>query len=191
MVLHRIYMKFLEKYPIQTKMFTASFLMGAGDTIAQFIEDEKVFQTGNYDYSRTARMMMIGLTFFGPALHYWYGFLNRLIPGSGAAKAVLKVGIDQTIFAPLAIGVFYTLNGLFSFESPTEIIDTLKNDYMGTLLINYMIWPVTQLINFKYIPPHSQVLFSNFIALGWNTCLSLMANKEDDDEIKIVKILKK
>ena len=40
-----------------------------------------------------------------------------------------------------------------------------------------LVWPPLQLINFTFVPLRLQVLYVNIANLGWNTFLSVMANK--------------
>ena len=49
--------------------------------------------------------------------------------------------------------------------------------YIETYLTDCIVWPPIQLINFTFIPLRFQFLYVNFANLGWNTFLSLMANK--------------
>ena len=52
-----------------------------------------------------------------------------------------------------------------------------KDVYLETYLTDCIVWPPIQLINFTFIPLRFQFLYVNFANLGWNTFLSLMANK--------------
>ena len=52
-----------------------------------------------------------------------------------------------------------------------------KDVYIETYLTDCIVWPPIQLINFTFIPVRFQFLYVNFANLGWNTFLSLMANK--------------
>jgi protein Mpv17 len=40
------------------------------------------------------------------------------------------------------------------------------------MITNYAVWVPAMFINFKFVPPTLQVLFSNFIGFGWNIYLS-------------------
>ena len=53
-----------------------------------------------------------------------------------------------------------------------------KEVYLETYLYDCIVWPPLQLINFTFIPLRFQFLFVNIANIGWNTFLSLMANKK-------------
>eukprot|EP01034_Spumella_vulgaris_P021889 gene21889-27966_t len=53
-----------------------------------------------------------------------------------------------------------------------------KEVYLETYLADCIVWPPLQLINFTFIPLRFQFLFVNIANIGWNTFLSLMANKK-------------
>lgn len=53
-----------------------------------------------------------------------------------------------------------------------------KEVYVDTYLYDCIVWPPLQLINFTFIPLRFQFLFVNIGNIGWNTFLSLMANKK-------------
>ena len=57
-----------------------------------------------------------------------------------------------------------------------------KDVYIETYLTDCIVWPPIQLINFTFIPLRFQFLYVNFANLGWNTFLSLMANKSGADK---------
>ena len=59
--------------------------------------------------------------------------------------------------------------------------DHTKSVYVATYITDCLIWPPMQLINFTFIPLKFQFLFVNVVNLGWNTYLSLMANKSHSD----------
>lgn len=50
--------------------------------------------------------------------------------------------------------------------------------FFETYIADCAIWPPLQLINFTFVPLRFQFLFVNIANLGWNTFLSLMANKK-------------
>eukprot|EP00596_Hydrurales_sp_CCMP1899_P000946 CAMPEP_0119037504 /NCGR_PEP_ID=MMETSP1177-20130426/5895_1 /TAXON_ID=2985 /ORGANISM="Ochromonas sp, Strain CCMP1899" /LENGTH=312 /DNA_ID=CAMNT_0006998867 /DNA_START=501 /DNA_END=1439 /DNA_ORIENTATION=- len=52
-----------------------------------------------------------------------------------------------------------------------------KSVYIETYLADCIIWPPLQFINFTFVPLRYQSLYVNICNLGWNTFLSIMANK--------------
>lgn len=58
------------------------------------------------DWGRCARFTFLGTTLLAPALHYWYGFLLRRLPGTAVSTVVVRVSLDQLVFAPAYVAVF-------------------------------------------------------------------------------------
>jgi protein Mpv17 len=60
----------------------------------------------NYDVSRTLRMGLFGLAFYGPISGAWYGALDQwVLPDApaGAAAVAAKTTLDQVLWAPVLI----------------------------------------------------------------------------------------
>ena len=173
------YEKWLEVYPFRTKAISASLLMGSSDVIAQTLE-HRPLHLKDYDFIRTSRMLGIGLC-SGGLMHVWYGFLNQRITALGPRGAVAKVAMDQLLFAPLSLAVFFTATGFLKGESVAGIKTMFSTKYADALKVNYFIWPISMLINFRYVPPRYQVLWASTISLGWSVYLSTSANKNKQE----------
>lgn len=52
----------------------------------------------------------------------------------------------------------------------------MKQKMVPTLITNWKVWPILQLINFTLVPPPLQVFYVNFMQLWWNVYLSFMKN---------------
>lgn len=103
--LGRSYTAQLGRRPILTKSATAGLIFGLSDYLAQKIEssrgDDKVSsgESGNaMDSGRLLASVLIGLLYFGPAAHYWYEWIFRLLPGTGLASTMYKAGLGQILF---------------------------------------------------------------------------------------------
>ncbi len=68
--------------------------LGAGDVASEI------------DWARTARFTFVGATVLAPALHFWYGFLIRRLPGTAPGTVVKRVLLDQLVFAPVFLAGF-------------------------------------------------------------------------------------
>lgn len=119
------------------------------------------------------------LSFQGPALRTWYGVLNKHIGSQGKTVAIKKVLIDQTLFAPMFLGLLLVTVGVLQGKDGVHIKSDLKANYLDVLATNYYIWPWVQLVNFYYVPLQYQVLVVQTVALLWNTYLSWKTNKEN------------
>ncbi|KAF9429192.1 hypothetical protein BGZ76_001682 [Entomortierella beljakovae] len=80
---------------------------------------------------------------------------------------------DQVIFAP--VGLAMVFSGLTVLEGGgiQDIKDKLNNAYVPTLMANYMVWPLVQLVNFGVMPLQLRLPFVSVVGIAWNAYLSL------------------
>mgnify|MGYP003365784449 FL=1 len=163
------YNYWLTKYPYRTNAITTGTLFGTGDIIAQKLftkEDE-------YDYKRTIRATIYGSVIFSVVGDKWYKLLNNLKLSNSMRGIIVRVGIDQIIFAPFGLVLYYTSMTILSGGYIKDIRQKLSNQWWPTLYTNWLIWPWIQIINFSIVPVQYRLLCVNAIALLWNTFLSL------------------
>ena len=177
MQLLKAYDKLLISHPIKTKTITSGFLFGLGDFICQnYIEKQE-----QYNPKRTGYMVIMG-TVSGPIFHCWYGFLSGLKftqKLSPLPSALVSMAIDQTAFAYLYLSFFlFTLNTMES-KDPQKALKLREEKIFETLVANWKIWPLAQLINFSLIPTPYRVLWANMVGLAWNVIASFIAHKKE------------
>ena len=79
------------------------------------------------------------------------------------------------MFAPLFVGTFFA--ALLTLEGrPGDAAAKIKADLPSALKANWALWVPANFVNFRFVPPHLQVLFANGVALAWNTYLSIVSN---------------
>ena len=86
------YSRQLELRPILTKSYTAGLIFGLSDFLAQKIErsNDVNGSTGKIDWIRTLASTLVGLLYFGPAAHYWYEWIFRLLPATTLLSTLHK-----------------------------------------------------------------------------------------------------
>jgi protein Mpv17 len=153
----------LASRPILTQAVTTGILFATGDGMAQQLVEKKGIK--NHDLSRTGRMVFYGGCMFGPAAVKWFGFLQKkiVIPGKPNLQIVARVLTDQTVFASTNLFCFLSTMALLEGTDPRK---KLESTYFNALSKNWMVWPVVQMVNFKFVPLPHQVLFVNFVSLG-------------------------
>jgi protein Mpv17 len=52
--------------------------------------------------------------------------------------------------------------------------EKLRKSYISGLMVNFLVWPLVQSVNFKFVPLDLRVLFVNCVSLGWNCFLSFL-----------------
>ena len=175
------YLTLLKDRPILTKCVTSGLLSCGADVVCQLQFAEKTVDKKDtvLDAWRVLKFSGIGAFFVGPVLHYWYGFLSRRFIGASLFTTVQRVALDQLFFAPLFIPAFFSII-LILDGKPELIVDKLKSDWASTMVTNYSVWIPAMFLNFKFVPPTLQVLFSNGVGFGWNIYLSYMSYKVDE-----------
>ena len=153
----------LRTHPLITQSLTTAVLFATGDTLAQQAVERKGFQ--HHELARTLRMTAYGGFIFGPAATTWFGFLQRRIriPSSPNLEILARVAADQLVFASCNLAFFLSSMAVMEGTSPKE---KLKSTWAMALQKNWMVWPVVQTINFKFVPLEHRVLVVNVISLG-------------------------
>ncbi|KAI3984264.1 hypothetical protein MKX01_011218 [Papaver californicum] len=166
------YLKLLEIYPLLTKSVTSALLNLIGDLACQILIDK----VPTVDLKRTFIFTLLGFSLVGPALHFWYLYLSKLVTSPGATGAVLSLVLDQFIFSPIFLGVF--LSTLVTLEGkPSQVVPKLQQEWFSAVIANWQLWIPFQFLNFRFVPQNFQVLAANVVALAWNVILSFKAHK--------------
>jgi protein Mpv17 len=173
----RFFARSMSRYPIATQITTTGFLFSAGDCITQnFFEESEAF-----DFHRTLRLAVFGAGMAGPAMVYWYRFLNKnIVFRSPIGQLVTRVAMDQFIFAPSFLFLFFSYNGLMEGQSIDKIKEKFRKGYWPALVGNWTVWPLVQLVNFRFVPLHYQTVVVNSVALGWNSYLSMLNKRSSN-----------
>ncbi|KAG5254110.1 PXMP2/4 family protein [Salix suchowensis] len=132
-----------------------------------------------YDLERTLRMAGYGLLVIGPSLHFWFGFVSKLLPERDLVTTFKKILMGQTIYEPIMTVVFFSLNArlqgmhrafsttfasLLTRENSAEIIAWLKRDSLPTTINGVMYRPVCDFVKFKFILVRLQAVYMTFTA---------------------------
>ena len=152
--------------------------MGVGDVVAQhFVEN---VSWDKHDIWRTIRLTSAGLLIIGPTFHVWYDmFLSKVFLQRTMKVALKKVVLDQGLFAPAFLVVFYCSLGLLELSPVKKTVARLKTEFVPNMAVNYSIWPAIQIVNFYFIQqPKYNILFVNIASIFWNSFLSWAAHRD-------------
>lgn len=127
----------------------------------------------DFDWHRSARLVGVNCVLVGPTLTVWYGFLGRVTAGfgTGLLPTIKRMAIDQLLFAPPFIALFFLTAATFEgkmMDGP----ERLRKGWASAVLANYSLWPAAQMINFGLVPAAFRVLFSNCVGVVWSCYLS-------------------
>mmetsp|Transcript_9766 Transcript_9766/g.16005 ORF Transcript_9766/g.16005 Transcript_9766/m.16005 type:complete len:202 (-) Transcript_9766:59-664(-) len=171
--LWKLYLQSLQRKPVLTKGITSGVLAGVSDLIAQSLDKS----TRHYKISRTAKLVLYGFLISGPAGHYWQKIIESIFRGRkpSTTLAVEKVLVDQAIYAPFINFVFFVFLGIAERRTPRQINSKINKDLWRVLKMNWRVWPIVNLINYKFVPVELRVLFCNIVSIFWATFLILAA----------------
>lgn len=126
---------------------------------------------------RFLSLSAFGFLYHGPSGHYFYNWLDNKISGTDAKDVALKVGIDQIIWCPIFMTVFFTYLGLVNGDSMGAIGDKIKNDLLSACQGSWKVWPIVHAVNFKFISTKHRLVFINGVQIAFNMFLSLIGTK--------------
>ncbi|CAA7264712.1 unnamed protein product [Cyclocybe aegerita] len=187
--LTRAYQHSFDAHPNFTLALTGGCFNALGDIVAQVAqntlgETEPQDRRG-YDGARTLRFFCYGLA-ISPIMGRWNAFLERRFPlrswkrGKVSFTALSKrVACDQLIMAPIGLGLFLGSMGVMEARSPGQIGERFKDLYRTALLANWKVWPLAQLVNFRYMPLPYRVPFAQSCGVFWTLYLSILNSEED------------
>lgn len=102
----------------------------------------------------------------------------RLRPKSFRFVAT-KVAVDGFLFGPLDLLVFFTYMGFSTGKSVPQIKEDVKRDFLPAFLLEGGVWPVLQVVNFRFVPVRYQLLYVNFFCILDSCLLSWIEQQED------------
>lgn len=173
-----------------TKLVTAALLSGTGDVVAQAIDGG----TGAFALRRCLTLVSVNVLYVVPVLTIFYAMNERLAKTlklrDGWRKTAIQLIFDQFINAPIVVAGFFAAFQVATAAAefmatgvpmgPSALLyalrGQLKASYVSTIVSNWKVWILPQLINFALIPPYARVAFANAVNLVWNVLLSMIAN---------------
>ena len=162
--------------PIITKSITSAVTLALSDAAAQSISPP----AAGRDTKRTVITALIGLLYFGPALHYYLNFVTWLVPGDGLLATLLKTLIGQLGFGPAITSIFFAAFLVSDFGIARGLAKwpaKLRQDLFVTWASELCFWPFVDLICFSIVPLQWIPLGYNFANFFWTIFLALQASR--------------
>jgi len=161
--------------PLRTKILT-SFVFGVGSNlVAQLMSEEKRL--------RLKQLLVFGFASSIPFGHFWFGFLNRLqFPANypSALVTVLKVVLDQLLYAPLVICAFIiNVNVLDHPHSLSAALQIIRQDLLTKILpSNWKVWPLAVFICQTLVPLHYRTVFMDIVGFFWGIAMTFLSKQK-------------
>ena len=163
--------------PILTKSLTSAAIFALSDASAQRLESSG---TGKRDGKRTLVTALIGLCYFGPALHFYLNWVTWLIPGDGLPSTLLKTLVGQLGFGPVVTCIFFGAFLISEFGLSAGLRRwpaKIKQDLFVTWASELCFWPFVDLICFSFVPLLWIPLGYNLANFFWTIFLAMQASK--------------
>lgn len=119
--------------------------------------------TSKIDLHRVGRMATAG-TLTGILAHYWYLYLDKRIVGNTVKQVIKKTFCDQLIFAPITIVVFFGILAVLEGSSKEAMKSELLRKGPEVMLVDWLVYPPAQYINFRYLPTKYRLVYDCCIA---------------------------
>ncbi|KAK7463832.1 hypothetical protein VKT23_007169 [Stygiomarasmius scandens] len=72
--------------------------------------------------------------------------------------------------------------GVLENRNAQEIREKYTDLYKPALITNWQVWPIAQLINFRFMPLPYRVPFQSTCGVFWTLYLSMINSKEDSKQ---------
>jgi len=125
---------------------------------------------------RILRVVIFASCIGAPILHYYYLALEYLFPGLDPWNVVAKIFCDLFLFTPVSILVFFVAIGLMEDKTTQKIQAELEANYLNTLKMGLIVWPIVSGINFIIVPVNFRLFFTGGVSVVWNGYLSYVKN---------------
>ncbi|CAM9471059.1 unnamed protein product, partial [Scytosiphon promiscuus] len=135
-------------------------------------------RTRGVDFSRSAKVGLLGILLNGFALGAWYRVLDRYI-GSDRTRiqqVLKKCVVDQMVYAPFSITSFVGYAAVLNGGGPSKVLgDTKRNleeTFWSTWLMDWKVWPAANLVMFRFIPSSYRPSFASVVQVAWQAYMS-------------------
>uniref|UniRef100_K7GB37 Peroxisomal membrane protein 2 n=1 Tax=Pelodiscus sinensis TaxID=13735 RepID=K7GB37_PELSI len=147
----------------------SAVLSALGSLLSQVIERSrrKPGTSKSVDLSGPLRFAIYGFLFTGPLSHYFYLYLEQLIPPDAAFAVIKRLLVDRLLVAPPFLVLFFFVMNLLEGKDLSAFTEKMRSSYWAALKMNWKVWTPVQFVNVNYVPLQFRVLFGNLVALFW------------------------
>ncbi|CAK0784823.1 hypothetical protein CVIRNUC_008027 [Coccomyxa viridis] len=102
-----------------------------------------------------------------PVGHYWYRSLDYLFlqkcrwPQASARFVLSKVAADTVLFTPVYVGSFFAFMNSMHGGGLQDLKEKCAKDFWTTTVIEMVVWPPYQVLNFARVPLRHQLVVMN------------------------------
>ncbi|GAA5984555.1 hypothetical protein JCM11641_006547 [Rhodosporidiobolus odoratus] len=100
------------------------------------------------------------------------GVMQEEEVGVSVAQLAKRVAADQLAMAPVSLFIFLLSMSMLEGLNEAETKQKIRENYWAILSVNWQVWPILQLINFRYVPLPYRVPFGSICGIAWTCFLS-------------------
>lgn len=127
---------------------------------------------GEMNYRRTANMVVYRTLVFGPIFSTFIRRLEMAVPWTGWRGVAAKVAVDQIIFQPPMLMIFYGSLATLEGRPLRDAVDRAEKMLLPTLQLNVPFWTTVHCLTFSVIPVQYRVAWVSLIQCGWSAVMS-------------------
>ncbi|KAK9805567.1 hypothetical protein WJX72_005391 [[Myrmecia] bisecta] len=170
----------VEGHPLSVKAAISGVVYALGDLTAQSYEGRSLAEC---DSARILRSALCGFLAHGPLAHTYYQAVDRYFTISPLFTdawfvPMIKIALDQTVWALTWNSLYYATLGMMKLESPSVIGSTLSQSWWGCLRAGWRMWPIAHLVTYTVIPTQHKLLWVDMCELAWVTVLSYYGQQQ-------------
>jgi hypothetical protein len=176
-------LKLFTNNPMLCNSCTGLMIFTSGDVLSQYIKNNYQWNH-QINFSRALQTGTLGIFMNGLMLHYWYRSLDYLFGSSMKhyGGVLVKVAMDQIVYAPFSIGVFFSMASISKGGDSAMICDRLKEktqeSFLDTWAADCLVWPLVNFLNFRFIPISLRPTFVGAAQLMWQTYMSTVGYRD-------------
>jgi hypothetical protein len=202
----KAYQRLLQQRPFATNMSTAFFIYGAGDVVAQDIQNRGAPTTQAQALNTTRTLDNAGwfVLFYCPFYTALYPWIDRVVSASTAnpLHATLKKMVLMWSTTPLAASGYFLYGASLphvkrevaaaSPQAPPPASppppamevwsEKMSRDLLPTWQFATIFWMPINFLNFYLVPAPWRVLVMNTCSVAWGTFLSLKQYRRGDED---------
>jgi len=176
-----LYSEFAVAMPVLAKSVTSGVAYIAGDLMAQAIGGKRI------DVFRCSHNALAGFVLHGPLLHYWILLLEGPFSQffwnpNGWRCIMMKVVLDQTIFAATLNTAYAVFLGLLAGKRPKETLADVRQTLPMAMWSSWRFWPFVHLVTYSpLLPIQLKVLWNDVVEVAWVAILSFVVNANNSE----------
>ena len=119
-------------------------------------------------------------------LHIVYDHLLPILGRDNGYRTVAKkLFFSSFVFTFFGHGAFFLCMSLFEGHSLEYALEEVKLKLLPTVINGWKFWPIVQIINFRFVPIHLQVVWVNFMGVFWSAYLSYIKNHNSHHHVNL------